>query len=70
MAGIDADAYIEKYGSSHKQMFGFLRNNAKWNYGISSFKLSLTAYIILPAVNLRYTITDLIIKAVNFLISS
>lgn len=34
------------------------------------FKLSLTADIILSAVNLRYTITDLIIKAVNFLISS
>ncbi len=35
-----------------------------------AFKLSLTAFIILSAVNLRYTTTDLIIKAVNFLISS
>ncbi len=46
----------------------------KWKYGNCSFKLSLTAYIILPAVNLRYTIKnlifELIIKAVNFLISS
>ena len=37
---------------------------------VSPFKLSLTADIILMAVNLRYTIIDLIIKAVNFLISS
>jgi hypothetical protein len=34
------------------------------------FKLSLTAGLTLMAVNLRYTFIVLLIKAVNFLISS
>lgn len=34
------------------------------------FKLSLTAVVVLMAVNLRYTFIVLLIKAVNFLISS
>ena len=47
-----------------------LRIAGKVKLRTTSFKFSLTAALILMAVNLRYTITDLIIKAVNFLISS
>ncbi len=47
-----------------------LRKEIKWIYSSLVFKLSLTTIIILLAVNLRYTITNLKIKALNFLISS
>ena len=52
----------EKLRDFTKRFQGFLPGSA--------FKLSLTSVIIISAINLRYTITDLIIKAVNFLISS
>jgi len=64
-------ALFEIEASASKQFFHsywYLTENDE--FVTQGFRVSLTGDIIPMAVNLRYTIIDLLIKAVNFLISS